>query len=222
MFGTRELVDRQASIIKKTYGYLSLSVVAAIAGGFVGVSTPAVVNFFSGFMGWILAMILLNVMPMVAMAARGNPVLGLAALIGDGFVAGLVLAPILFMASVIAPDIVWSAMAITAIVFAAVTAYVMSTKRTFSAPKGLGFGIFVSIIGAVILNSFLNIGFLGILISGAIGIFGVCILVFATSDILNNPEADSPIPGALMLFAGLFNIFIAVLNILLAFSGGDD
>jgi len=113
-------------------------------------------------------------------------------------------------------------MAITALVFAAVTAYVMTTKRTFSAPKGLGFGIFVSIVAAIILNSYLNIGILGVLISGAIGIFGVCILVFATSDVLNNPEADSPIPGALMLFAGLFNIFVAALNILLAFTGGDD
>jgi len=66
MFGTKELVDRQASVIKKTYAYLSLSVVAAIAGGYVGVSTPAVVNLFSGFMGWILAIVLLNVMPMVS------------------------------------------------------------------------------------------------------------------------------------------------------------
>jgi FtsH-binding integral membrane protein len=62
---------------------------------------------------------------------------------------------------------------------------------------------------------FLNIGFLGILIAAGIGIFGVFILVYATSDVLNNPDADSPIPGALTLFAGLFNVFVAVLNILL-------
>jgi len=39
--------------------------------------------------------------------------------------------------------------------------------------------------------------------------------VYATSDVLNNPNADSPIPGALFLFAGLFNVFVAILNILL-------
>ena len=59
MFGTRELVERQASVIKKTYGYLGLSVVAALAGGYVGQSTPAVINLFSGWMGWILAIVLL-------------------------------------------------------------------------------------------------------------------------------------------------------------------
>ena len=44
---------------------------------------------------------------------------------------------------------------------------------------------------------------------------GVCILVYATSDVLNNPQADSPIPGALILFAGLFNVFVSILNLLL-------
>jgi FtsH-binding integral membrane protein len=39
--------------------------------------------------------------------------------------------------------------------------------------------------------------------------------VYATSEVLHNPDADSPIPGALILFAGLFNVFVAILNILL-------
>jgi len=103
----------------------------------------------------------------------------------------------------------------TLIVFGAVTMFVMASGRTFSAPRGLMMGIFVSITAAVILNAFLNIGVLGILIAAGIGVFGVCILVYATSAVLHNPAADSPIPGALMLFAGLFNIFVAILNILL-------
>ena len=76
-------------------------------------------------------------------------------------------------------------------------------------------GISISIIAAIVLNGFLNIGLLGMLIAAGIGIFGVCILVYATSDVLHNPSADSPIPGALILFAGLFNVFVAILNILL-------
>jgi len=76
-------------------------------------------------------------------------------------------------------------------------------------------GITISIFAAILLNAFLNIGVLGMLIAAGIGILGVCILIYATSDVLNNPEADSPIPGALILFAGLFNVFVAILNILL-------
>ena len=57
---------------------------------------------------------------------------------------------------------------------------------------------------------------------GAIGIFGVFILVNATSQVLNNPEYDQPVVGALMLFAGLFNVFVAIIHLLLAFAGRDD
>jgi FtsH-binding integral membrane protein len=60
------------------------------------------------------------------------------------------------------------------------------------------------------------------LISGAIGIFGVFILVNTTSQVLNNPEYDEPTMGALMLFAGLFNVFVAIIHLLLIFTGRDD
>ncbi len=81
-------------------------------------------------------------------------------------------------------------------------------------------GLFFAIIGAVVQNAFMNIGVLGVLVSVGIGIFGVCVLVFSTSSVLNTPDADSVIPGALMLFAGVFNVFVATLNILLRVLGG--
>ena len=168
LFGTTELDEARSAAIKKTYALLSLSVIAAVAGGFIGSRTPALVQFFSTWMGWIVAMIALNAIPYVAMACRHNPVMGTLALIGDGLVAGLVLAPVLFMASVVAPDIVPAALVLTAIVFAGVTAAVMLTKVQFSAPRGLMAGMFFAIIGVIVLNMFLNIGFLGMIIAGAI------------------------------------------------------
>jgi FtsH-binding integral membrane protein len=44
--------------------------------------------------------------------------------------------------------------------------------------------------------------------------------VFSTSSVLRTADADSPIPGALMLFAGVFNVFVAALSILLRIMGG--
>ena len=215
LFASTPLSVSRAETIKKTYMLLGLSVVAALCGGYLGSQSDALADLFTGWMGWILAMLLLNLIPRVAIAARHNPVLGVSALVADGFVSGLVLAPILRLASRYAPGTTEIAMVMTLIVFGAVTMFVMASVRTFSAPRGLMMGIFVSIAAAVILNAFLNIGVLGILIAAGIGVFGVCILVYATSAVLHNPAADSPIPGALMLFAGLFNIFVAILNILL-------
>lgn len=222
LFGTHALHGDQARVIKQTYLLLGLAVVAAMIGAHLGSTTPAIINFFSGIVGWIVAMIALNAIPMVAMALRHNGPLGMMALLLDGFVAGLILGPIVFLANSIAPGVVTTAMMVTGIIFAAVTGYVFTSKRQFSAPRGLMTGAFVGMIGVAALNMFLGIPLLSLLLSAAIGIFGLFILIFSTSEILNNPEADSPIPGALMLFAGLFQIFQAIVHILLAFTGGDD
>jgi FtsH-binding integral membrane protein len=211
----RQLSEERADSIRKTYLLLALSVGGAFCGGYLGAQSDALASLFTGWVGWIFAMLLLNLIPRVAIAARHNPVLGVTALLGDGFVSGLVLAPILRIASLYYPGTITIAVLMTAIVFVSVTFFVMSSGRTFSAPRGLMVGIMISIVAAMVLNAFLNIGVLGILIAAGIGIFGVCVLLYATSEVLNGPFADSPIPGALTLFAGLFNVFVAILNILL-------
>ena len=71
MFGTTELDEARSAAIKKTYALLSLGVVAAIAGGFIGARTPALVQFFATIPGWIVAMIALNAIPYVVEAAPG-------------------------------------------------------------------------------------------------------------------------------------------------------
>jgi FtsH-binding integral membrane protein len=118
------------------------------------------------------------------------------------------------------PQLILVALAVSACVFLGVTGYVMMSGRTFSAPRGLMAGLFLSTIAIVILNSFLHIGFLGILASLAIGAIGVCSLVYSTSSVLRSSAGDSPIPGALSLFAGMFNVFVATLSILLRVLGG--
>ena len=218
--GTTTLTEQRASVIRQTYVLFGLSVFSALAGGYVGGTSETMARLFSGVLGWILAIVLLNAVPRIAIAVRHNPVLGISALVVDGFISGIAISPLLFFARMVAPDLIFAALGITLFVFLGVTGYVMTSGRTFSAPRGLMVGLFFSIVGAMVLNAFLNIGVLGILISFAVGIFGVCILVYSTSDVLHSPDADSPIPGALMLFAGVFNVFVATLNILLRLFGG--
>jgi modulator of FtsH protease len=221
MSATTVLTASQAAVIKQTYALFGIAVVAAMVGGYIGATTETIVRFFSSWVGWIVAMIGLNVVPRIAMAARANSGLGTLALVGDGFFAGLCLAPLLWFASLKAPEMILVALGITAIVFLGITGYVFTSGRTFSAPRGLMVGLFFSVIGAIILNSFMNIGILGILIAVGIGAIGVVALVTSTSAILQSGDADSAVPGALALFAGVFNIFVATLNILLRLFGGD-
>ncbi len=218
--GTIELTAGQASVIKHTYILFGVSIFCALAGGYVGATTPALVHFFSSGMGWIVAMLLLNGVPYIALAARNNPVLGVTALVADGFIAGIALSPLLWVASTVDPQLIYMALAVSACVFLGVTGYIMMSGRTFSAPRGLMAGLFISTIAIVALNHFMNIGWLGIVISLGIGALGVCGLVYSTSGVLRSSAGASPIPGALSLFASMFNIFVATLNILLRVLGG--
>jgi modulator of FtsH protease len=218
--GTMALSGERSVVIKQTYVLFGLSVVSALAGGYIGATSETMVRLFSNWLGWILAIVLLNVVPRIAIAVRHKPVLGVGALVFDGFLSGIAISPLLWIASKVAPVLILAALGITGFVFLGVTAYVMTSGRTFSAPKGLMTGLFFAIIGAMILNGFLHIGILGMLISFAVGAFGVFVLIYSTSSVLGTPDADSPIPGALMLFAGVFNVFVATLNILLRVLGG--
>jgi modulator of FtsH protease len=218
--GTTTLTGQRATVIKQTYMLFGLSVFSAMAGGYIGATSETIARFFSSWVGWIIAILLLNIVPRIAISVRHNPTLGVSALVLDGFLSGIAISPLLYVASLVAPSLILAALMITGFVFLGVTAYVMSSRREFSAPRGLMVGLFFAIMGAVILNSFLHIGVLGMLISLGIGAFGVFVLVFSTSSVLRTPDADSPIPGALMLFAGVFNVFVATLNILLRLLNG--
>jgi modulator of FtsH protease len=219
--GTTTLSGRTAAVVKQTYLLFGLAVFSAIAGGYIGATSETLARFFSGWIGWIAALLLLNLVPRIAISVRHNHQLGVAALVGDGFISGLALSPLLWVARLLAPQLIFMALGITAFVFVGITAYVMSTRREFSAPRGLMTGLFFALIGTMVLNGFLHIGALGILIGLGVGALGVFTLVYSTSLVLRSPDADSPIPGALMLFAGVFNIFVATLNILLRVLNGS-
>ena len=218
--GTTSLSVRGAAVIKQTYLLFGLSVVSAMAGGYIGATSETLARFFSSWVGWIAALLLLNFVPRIAISVRHNHQLAVAALVGDGFISGIALSPLLWVARLVAPGLIFVALGITAFVFIGITLYVLSTRREFSAPRGLMTGIFFALIGSIVLNSFLSIGFLGFVIAFGTGALGVFTLVYSTSAVLRSPDADSPVPGALMLFAGVFNIFVAALNILLRLANG--
>lgn len=221
LFGTTTLDEHQAALARKTYALLGLAVAGAALGGSIGASSIGLVRFFMTLPGFFVAFLLINAVPRIALWAseRSKPV-ALVMLAADGFLSGLVMAPLLFLAAR-RPAVLSAAGFVTLAVFAAVTSYIMVTRKRFVAPVGLMMGLTVGVLAAIFLNLFLNIGVFGLLISAAVAVLGVLMLVYATSDVLNNPDYDNPIQGALFLFAALFNVFVSVLRILLSLVGFD-
>lgn len=224
LFGTTLLEGTQAALIKKTYALLTVSLVTAVGGGYIGATSLPLVQFFASPIGWLMAMIMINAVPRIALwASTKNPTLAMLALAADGFLSGIALAPLLWLATYMAPDghLIPAALGVTGAVFVSVTGYMLTTKQVFSAPRGLMTGMFFALIAAMSLNMFLGLSALATVISIGVGIFGVLMLVYATSTVLKDPEYDNPIQGALMLFAALFNIFVSALRLMMRFYSRD-
>src|SRR5258708_16423567 len=190
--GTIPLTGAQPAVIKQTYLLFGLSVICALAGGYVGATSETLAQFFSGWIGWIVAILLLNAVPRIAIAVRHNPVLGVTALVFDGFVSGIAISPLLYVASLVAPVLILAALMITGFVFIGVTAVVMTSGRTFSAPRGLMAGMVFAIIRGVILNSFLRIRLLVMLISFPLRAFRLCRPVVSPRSPFDHPRARRP------------------------------
>ncbi len=218
---------RRTKVLQQTYLYLSVAVFACMAGAFFGsMSKPFLLLFFNdgSFISWIVAMFVMNAtLNMALNVAHNNPRMAVPALGGAGLVCGLVLAPLVFLGTVLSGEmnLVHAAMIVTASVFGAITMYVFQSGANFTMGKGVAAGVFGTLVVAIPLNVFwLQSSLFANLISLAIGVFGAAIIAHATSAIVNDPEFDDPAAGALSLFVGLFNLFQAVLSLLLG--GGRD
>src|SRR3954466_6942427 len=122
--GTTYLTGRTAAVVKQTYLLFGLAVFSALAGGYIGAPSETLARFFSGWLGWIAALLLLNIVPRIAISVRHNHQLGVAALVADGFVSGIALSPLLWVARIVAPEMIFVALGITGFVFVGVTFHI--------------------------------------------------------------------------------------------------
>lgn len=220
---------RRRDMIHTTYLYLAVAVFACMGGAYLGSHSETFLSimFGSSFI-WLGCLLVLNFVPVIALkVAENNPKLAVPVLAFDGFIAGLCLSPLVFVGLHFGGadpsgggGVVSTAIVVTGAMFAAVTAYVHINKTEFKVSSAMMWGLFGFAIVAVPVNMFMHSSILSMVISLVIGALGVYQLAAATSIIVTNPHFRSPAAGALMLFAGVFNMFQAILSLLIA--GGRD
>ena len=184
-----EIDKTRLVMIRKTYLLLFLSVFGMMIGGKIAMNSPVILGLFRGFLGWILAMVALNAVPMIAVRVRHNPSLSTLALFGNGVIAGIVIGPMLYMAEKFgANGIIGTAAWMTTFVFLVVTALVYTSGRRWAPSRNLMLGLFITIIGGIILNIFFQVPMLTVLVSLAVGYFwGSCL----SSNHFRNPHRYS-------------------------------
>jgi len=215
--------NQKAEVIRETYRLLAIGVFAAMAAAWIACRFLPLVQFMATGPGWILAMLGLNMVPGMALkAARQSPRNAAMLLAGHGAFAGVCLSPLIFLAMRVsgvgadAPNLVQSALVITAAVFLGISGYIYQSGASFNYGKGFGVGLAWTLFAGIGMSFvFPMSGGFGLFILLGVGVLGTLQLLWATSSVLRDPDFRDPAYGALALFAGLFNLFQVILSVLI-------
>ena len=212
----------QNKVLRNTYMMLALTMIPTIIGAFVGMST----NFSYMAQHPIIATLMMfGVMMglMFGVSATRNSGWGVALLLAFTFVAGFFLGPILQVALHLknGAQLVGMAAGGTGIIFFSLATLATVTKKDFSfMGKFLFIGLILLIV-ASLANMFFQVPALALTISAiAVLIFSAYIL-YDISQIVNGGETNY-VMATMSLYLDIYNIFINLLNLLMAFSGERD
>ena len=216
---TGTLVQEQNKVLRNTYMMLALTMIPTVVGAFIGTS----IDFsFMAEHPIISSLLMFGAMMgmLFAVTALRNSVWGIAALLGFTLLAGLFLGPILQVALHLknGAQLVGLAAGGTGVIFFSLASVATVTRKDFSfMGKFLFIGLILLIV-ASLANLFFQIPALSLTISAiAVMIFSAYIL-FDVSRIVHGGETNY-VMATLALYMDIYNLFINLLQLLMAFSG---
>src|SRR6266545_7058060 len=206
-------------VLRNTYWLLALSLLPTVAGAFVGMQ----LNFFSLFASHPIATPLLMFGAMLGslfvVTRLRNSGWGVVALFGFTFISGVFLTPILTVAAGFrnGGELVALAGGMTAAIFFAMAAIATVSKRDFSFLSNFLFVGLILLVVASLANLFFQVP------AASLGISAVAVLLFSVyilydvNSIVRGGETNY-VMATLKLFLDIYNVFISLLNLLLAFT----
>lgn len=211
-----ELAQTRNKVLKNTYALLSITLLfsALMAGVSVAVNPP----YFTGLVTSIAAMLLMwFVLPRTANSGAGVLVVfGITGLLGFG------LGPLLnaYLHTANGAQLIMTSLGGTGIIFMALSAYALTTKRDFSFMGGMLMVGMIVVVIAAIANIFLAMPALSLTISAVVILLMSGFILYDTSRIVNGGETNY-IMATVGLYLSIYNIFVSLLQ-LLGVMGSDD
>jgi FtsH-binding integral membrane protein len=164
---------------------------------------------FTGKFGWLAVIGAFMVASYLAQSLANSQASVAAQYAGLGMYVvaeALIFVPLLFVASLRAPETIPAAGMLTLLIFGGLTAFVVMTKADFS-----GWGQYLWWAG---------IAACGVVIAGMVGLASAYIL-YDTSNILHRYRTDQHVAAALALFASVATLFYYLLRLLMALNRKD-
>ena len=115
-------------------------------------------------------------------------------------------------------ELIMTALGATGIIFFALSAYTLTTRKDFSYMAGFMVAGITIVFVLAMANLFLNVTILDLIISGGFALFSSAMIMVQTSQIINGGEKNY-IMATITLYVSIYNIFVSLLRILSAFSG---
>jgi modulator of FtsH protease len=204
----------RATLVRRTYGLVFLSVITTILGSAFAFTQPAVMDA-SAQHPFIMMIALFAPLIMAQRAAREFPKNIILTFLFT-FIEGIFIAPFLLLAERNAPGVVSQAAILTFAAFGVLSLYAVVSRRDFSAwGSFLMVGLFV-LFAAIILNAFVGSAAGGLWIA-AVGVMIFSgLLVFDTWRLLRSGAygQDDYVLAAVAIYLDLLNMFIFVLSLL--------
>jgi len=211
------------NVLRNTYWLLALSMLPTVAGAFVGMQLNLFALFKAAPIMTPLLMFGVMLGSLFVVSALRNSAWGVVALLGFTFIAGLMLTPILTVAAGFrnGGQLVALAGGMTAAIFFGMATIATVTKRDFSFLGKFLFVGLILLIVASLANLFFQVPAASLTISAIAVLIFSLYLLYDVSNIVRGGETNY-VMATLNLFLNLYNIFVSLLNLLLAFSGQRD
>ena len=204
-----------SSVLRNTYGLLAMTLlfsgVVAYVAQQMAVPYPNVFVVLIGFYGLFF----------LTAKLRNSGWGLLSTFVLTGFM-GYTLGPILnmYLSLPNGSDVVAAALAMTALVFFGLSAYVLVTRKDMSFLSGFLMAWFWVLLGAVLANMFFQISGLQLAISAGFVLFSSAAILFQTSAIIQGGERNY-IMATISLYISIYNLFISLLQLIGVFSSND-
>ncbi len=219
---TGTLALEQNKVLRNTYMMLAITMVPTVIGAFIGMATNFSFLAQNPIMGTLL-MFGAMIGMLFAVSALRNSVWGIVALLGFTFVAGWFLGPILQVALNLnnGAQLVGMAAGGTGLIFFSLATFATVTKKDFSfMGKFLFIGLILLIV-ASLANLFFQVPAMSLTISAIAVLLFSAYILFDISRIVNGGETNY-VMATMGLYLSIYNIFVHLLSLLMAFSGERD
>lgn len=217
-----ESVVRQNRVLRNTYALLGLSMVPTVLGALLGIQMKFSFLAGSPLMAFLLFLGIAWGF-MYGIERTKNSGMGVVLLLAFTFFMGLMLSRILQYALGFANggSLIALAAGGTGVIFFTLAGVATVTRRDFS---GLGKFLFVGLIlllVAMLANIFLQIPAVALTISAIAVLLFSAYLLYDISRIVSGGETNYVV-ATLSVYLDIYNVFVHLLNLLLAFSGERD